>query len=171
MSDQADKMADMKLWFEANHVLDQRAECLPEVRKILDIDSEMFLKLNITQLNRMQWKLSQYKLTLGELTSKLVAETNFSYLYRKNRYSSEWKRIKNHVEVGSNKMTVKETDERAEIESWENRCVETFRQERADLFKAILAALESFIITVRSRVRELDGQRFEKSTDNYSPPK
>jgi len=171
MSDQADKMADMKLWFETNFVLDQRAECLPEVRKILDMDSEMFLKLNITQLNRLQWKLSQYKMTLGEMTSVLIKDTNFSYIYRKFQYSKSWSSTKNDVTTDSGKMTNKEVDERTEAAMWENRCVETFMQQRADLFKAILAALESFIITVRSRVRELDGQRFEKSTDNYNPPR
>lgn len=165
-----DKLADMKLWFETNFVLDQKADCLPEVQKILDMDSQLFMRLSITELNRLQWKLSQYKLTLGELASELTRDTNFAYAYRKFQYASEWKNIKNTIETSTGKLTNKEVDERAEAEMWETRCVETFMQERADTFKAILAALESFIITVRSRVRELDRQTFDKQTDNYSPP-
>lgn len=167
MEDLKARMETMKLWFETNFILDKRADCLGDVQAILNMSDRLFMSLNVTELNRMMWKLSQYRTTLGELTSEIIRTYNFASIYRKFQTAATWNKMKAELEAQAKKITNKELDEKTEQLMWQQRCVEVFMQERADTYKNVLDAIDTCIFNARSRIKELENQRFEKTTDNY----
>ena len=155
------KMKDAKLWFEVNYEADKRLEMVAEVNALFT-DVDTYMTMTISELNRLQYQFSQYRMSLSEYASALVCNYNMSYNYRKNHYNGIWRGTKN-----AEKITNGEVDAIAEQAIWEDRCREAFMQERADLVNAVVSSIDSTLSTIRHRIREMEKEVYQKQTDNY----
>lgn len=173
-SQMKDKMETMKLWYECNFPLDDRAEVIKRIEEIIAVSTDTLDNLPVGRLINAETKLIQYRTTLGSLLADTVADMNFAYVYRKFQYSNVWTKHRDAIIVDGGKTTNGEMDNLAALAIWEERCIEILTQERADLFKNIDSAARSYLNNLAHRInqkawdekREYERSLYEKRQSN-----
>lgn len=149
-----ERMETMKLWFECNFPLDDRAEVIAEIQKIIAVSTETLDTLPVGRLINAETKLIQYRTTLGSLIADTLAGMNFAYVYRKFQYSNVWTKHRDAMLAEGGKTTNGEMDNLAQVAIYEERCIEILTQQRADLYKNIDSAARSYLNNITHRINQ-----------------
>lgn len=168
-SEMQEKWEVMKLWFDANFALDNRADVVVEIEKIINYPEDKLARFNLGQLIYTETKLVQYLYPLRGLVADLTARYNFSYMYRKYQTANVWTKHKDSIIEDGVRITNGEVDQLAEISIWKDRCIEVFMQRRADEYNGIIDVARSYLTALRDRIRhqEIEDQQIQSDRRIY----
>jgi len=149
-----EKLENMRLWFQWGFPQDDRAEVIAKIEKIISVTDEVLDTLPVGRLINAETQLVQYRTTLGSLLADTVADMNFAYVYRKFQYSNVWTKNRDAMLASGGKTTNGEMDNLAQQAIYEERCIEIFMQQRADLYKNIDSAARSYLNNLAHRINQ-----------------
>lgn len=149
--------------FIEQQVSGMQLEILSAVKKIietLDIgpNGKGFNDWPIDKLISAREKLSRYSEPLGEEISLHESRSDFSYIWRKGSYASDWLPMKSELGKELDKITNVDIDNKLTEKYLDVQMYSMFHRRRADLLVREVEAIDRMIRSIDSRVRELERQ-------------
>lgn len=150
--------------FESNLGEDQK-EVIHRIKSIIDVldigpEQKGFSAWPSEKLNSAKEKLSRYSESLGEWISFYETRSDFSYIWRKGKYASDWQPVKTELakKLKDSKITNVEVENILTDKYLKEQYYSMFHRRRADYLLLLLETVDKMIRSIDSRLREIERQ-------------
>lgn len=127
----------------------------------IGVEKKGFSSWTIDELISAKEKLSRLSEPIGEWISYHETRSDFSYIWRKGKYASDWSPIKSELSKGtkdSSRITNVEVENKLTDKYLEQQYYSMFHRRRADLLILLIESVDRMLRSIDSRIRELERQ-------------
>jgi hypothetical protein len=130
-----------------------------EILKIIDwFKNQELTKITGENIVKAIYKLSILRVNLGQELAEAISDYDLAYLGRKVQYAHEWNKLKDDL---TKKLTQKDMDSNTLLRIKEIQEKELEIKKHADNLKFLYDSSATFIMTLQTRLRQLENDRYE----------
>lgn len=175
-SSQIEKDLDSSLKeFSESQISEDQNDLILDIKQVIDRldlgkDKKGFSSWTGEKLVAAREKLARYSEPLGEWISFHETRSDFSYIWRKGKFASDWAPIKTKLSDDlKTKVTNVEVENSLTEKYLKEQYYSMFHRRRADLLVLTMEMIDRMIRSIDSRLRELERQRRLPQEESHKP--